>query len=75
MRCCASPTTCSVDSVTARRAGECIEALLLVPILRPMIAGTGTLGDYELDLLAGEISRHDGRGFAALIASGLGAKR
>jgi hypothetical protein len=60
-----------VDSVTARRAGEAIEALLLAPILRPMIAGAGTLGDYELDLLAREIARHDGRGFAALIASRL----
>jgi hypothetical protein len=65
------PITLRVDSVTARQAGEAIEALLLAPILRPMIAGAGTLGDYELDLLAREIARHDGRGFAALIASRL----
>ena len=45
--------------------------MLLAPLLRPMIAGAGTLGDYELDLLAGEIARHDERGFAALIASRL----
>jgi hypothetical protein len=64
-----------VDSVTARRAGELIEATLLAPILRPMIAGAGTLGDYELDLLATEIARHDDRGFAALIASRLEAER
>jgi hypothetical protein len=64
-------TTYSVDSVTARSAGETIEALLLAPILKPMIAGAGVLGDYELDLLAREIARHDERGFAALIASRL----
>lgn len=63
-----------MDSVTARRAGEAIESLLLAPILRPMIAGTGTLGDYELDLLAREISHHDGRGFAAMIATRLQGK-
>jgi hypothetical protein len=60
-----------VDSIAARRAGELIEAMLLAPILRPMIAGAGTLGDYELDLLAREIARHDERGFAALLASRL----
>lgn len=60
-----------MDSVTARRAGEVIEALLLAPILRPMIAGVGTLGDYELDLLAREMARHDRHGFAALIAARL----
>jgi hypothetical protein len=68
---CGSPTTPNVDSVTARRAGEAIETLLLAPMLRPMIAGAGMLGDYELDLLAGEIARHDAHGFAALIASRL----
>ena len=60
-----------VDSVTARRAGEMLESTLLVPILRPMIAGVGTLGDYELDLLAREIAKHDARGFAALVAARL----
>jgi hypothetical protein len=60
-----------VDSVTARRAGEMLESMLLVPILRPMIAGVGTLGDYELDLLAREIAKHDARGFAALVAARL----
>ncbi len=60
-----------MDSLTARRAGEAIESLLLAPILRPAIAAAGVLGDYELDLLAREIARHDGRGFAALIASRL----
>jgi hypothetical protein len=60
-----------MDGVTARRAGEMIETMLLVPILRPMISGTGMLGDYELDLLAGEVARHDGRGFAALLGTRL----
>jgi hypothetical protein len=60
-----------VDSGAARRAGEMLEALLFVPMLRPLIAGAGMLGDYELDLLAQEIARHDGTGFAALIAARL----
>jgi hypothetical protein len=58
-----------VDSVTARRAGELIEAMLLAPVLRPIVADAGMLGDYELDLLAQEIARRDDRGFAALIAA------
>lgn len=45
--------------------------MLLAPILRPMIARAGMLGDYELDLLAQEIARRDDRGFAALLASRL----
>jgi hypothetical protein len=57
-----------VDSVTAQRVGQTIEAMLLAPILRPMVAGIDVLGDYQLDLLAGEIARHDDMGFAQLIA-------
>jgi hypothetical protein len=57
-----------MDSAVARRAGEMVEAMLLVPVLRPMIAGAGVLGDYELDLLAGEVARSDSGRFAALIA-------
>jgi hypothetical protein len=64
-----------MDSVAARRAGEMLEAMLFVPMLRPMIAGAGTLGDYELDLLAQEIARHDRAGFAALIATQLESRR
>jgi hypothetical protein len=60
-----------VDSVAARRAGELFEAMLLAPILRPMIAGAGTLGEYELDLLANEIARRDAHGFAAFVATSL----
>lgn len=64
-----------MDSGTARRAGELIEAMLLAPVLRPMIDGAGMLGDYELDLLAHDIARHDDRGFAALIAAHLEKSR
>jgi len=63
-----------VDSVTTRRAGELFEAMLLAPILRPLIAGAGTLGDYELDLLARDIARRD-QSFAALIAAQLRGAR
>ena len=59
-----------MDSVTARHAAELFEALLLAPVLRPMIADAGTLGDYELDSLAREIARRDQR-FAALLAERL----
>jgi hypothetical protein len=59
-----------VDSVSARGAGELFEAMLFVPILRPMITGAGTLGDYELDLLARDVARHDPV-FSALIAAQL----
>lgn len=45
--------------------------MLLVPILRPMIAGTGLLGDYELDILSREIAARDQHGFSELIASRL----
>ena len=60
-----------MDSSVARRAGEMFEAMLLVPVLRPMVAGIGTLGDYELDLLAQEIARYDRDGFASLLAARL----
>jgi hypothetical protein len=60
-----------VDSVSAHKAGEVIEGMLLAPILRPLAAGGGLLGDYELDLLAGEIAGRDRSGFAALIAAQL----
>jgi hypothetical protein len=59
-----------VDSVSARYAGEMIEAMLLAPVLRPMIAGADMLGDYELDLLARSIAQNDDRGLGALIAAG-----
>jgi hypothetical protein len=54
-----------------------LEAVLLAPVLRPMIAGAagGMLGDYELDLLAREIAHRDGGRFAALIAAGLRGSR
>jgi hypothetical protein len=71
----ASPTTFRVDSVTARRAGEMLESILLAPVLRPLIAGDGMLGDYELELLAQAIAKSDGAGFAALIASRLESAR
>jgi hypothetical protein len=56
MRCSASPTTCSVDSATALRAGQMLEAMLLAPVLRPLFAGVPILGEYE---------------FAAMIAASL----
>jgi hypothetical protein len=64
-----------MDSAAARRVGEIFESRLLVPILAPMIGGSNDLGTYELDLIAGEIARHDRHGFAALVAAQLEAPR
>ncbi len=43
------------------------ETVLLVPMLRPLIAG-GFAGDYELTLLAQNIAERDRGGFAAVLA-------
>ena len=55
----------------ALRAAEMLESVLIAPMLRPLIAGNGTLGEYELDLLAQQVAQRDGSGFAALIAARL----
>ncbi|HYL27852.1 MAG TPA: hypothetical protein VEW74_08450 [Candidatus Nitrosotalea sp.] len=60
-----------MDSVTAHRAAEFIEAMLFAPVLRPMIDGAGILGDYELDLTARDMAHRDRSGFAASIAAAL----
>lgn len=64
-----------MDSVTAHRAAELIEGMLIAPVLRPMIEGAGMVGDYELDLLAQQVARHDEGGFAGILASRLEAAR
>jgi hypothetical protein len=51
--------------------GATIEAMLLTPVLRPMVQGAGLLGDYELDVFAQEMAWADTHGFAALIAARL----
>ncbi len=63
--------TCSVDSAGALAVGRALEAMLLVPVLRPMISGLEGIGDYELDLLAREIAANDRSGFSALVAAAL----
>lgn len=45
-----------------------LEAVLLAPMLRPLLAGVGFAGDYELTLLAQNIAQHDGSGFGAALA-------
>jgi hypothetical protein len=49
-----------------------LEGMLLAPILRPLIAGAGIVGEYELDLLAHDVADRDRSGFAALVADRLG---
>lgn len=57
------------------RAGQMLEAMLLAPMLRPIVAGNEMLGDYELDLLAQSITAQDTGGFAALVAADLQGAR
>lgn len=64
-----------MDSQGGRQVGETLEALLLVPFLRPMIAGMSGVGDYELDLFAQSIAEHDAGGFADLVAHALEPQR
>jgi hypothetical protein len=55
----------------ARQAGIALEAMLLAPILRPMLGDAGGLGDYGLQIVAQEVAARDAHGFAALIAARL----
>lgn len=48
-----------------------LEAMLLAPVLRPVLAGADVLGEYGVDLFARSIAERDRDGFAALIASSL----
>lgn len=46
------------------------EAMMLAPMLRPMLQGADALGEYGLGLLARGIAARDVHGFAALVAAG-----
>lgn len=48
-----------------------MEAMLLAPMLRPMLGDSGALGSYGVDLLAHSIAERDAGGFAATLASAL----
>jgi hypothetical protein len=60
-----------VDNAAALQAGAAFEAMLLVPMLRPMLPAGEAIGEYGLDLLARELATRDGRGFAGIIAAQL----
>lgn len=60
-----------MESADAARVSVLLEGMLLAPVLRPLVAGAGFVGDYELDLLAQELARHDATGFGALLAARL----
>ena len=57
-----------MDSASATRAAAMFESILLAPLLRPLVAGAGFAGDYEVSLLAGEIADRDASGFASALA-------
>jgi hypothetical protein len=62
-----------VDSA-AFRVGAAFEAMLLAPVLRPMLAGTDAVGEYGVDLFARDVAERDRHGFAAVVAAALGAR-
>jgi len=70
MKCCASPTICSVDNAT-QRVGAAFESLLLAEMLEPLAKENDAFGDYGVTVVAQSIAAHDTHGFAALIAKRL----
>jgi hypothetical protein len=60
-----------VDSAAAFGVGVALEAMLLTPMLRPMMASGDALGEYGLDLMARGIAARDVHGFAAVLATQL----
>jgi hypothetical protein len=61
-------TIYNVDSVSARQIGVAFEAMLLAPMLQPIVQGADAIGEYGIDLLARSIAGGDAHGFAALVA-------
>jgi len=55
----------------AARAGAAFEAMLIEPMLQPLMPALGELGGYGLDLLAREIAARDGGAFARLVGAAL----
>jgi hypothetical protein len=45
-----------------------LEAVLIAPMLRPLFAGIGFAGGYEVTLLAQEVAAADKSGFAFALA-------
>ena len=60
-----------MDSAAAFGVGVALEAMLLTPMLRPMMAGDDALGEYGLGLIARAIAARDVHGFAAVLATQL----
>ena len=70
-KCCASPTICNVDSLSAQRVGMTLEALFLESTFKPLAKGFDALGEYGIGALAQSIAQRDPRGFGSLIAAQL----
>jgi predicted phosphoribosyltransferase len=56
-----------VVDATASRVGAAFEAMLVEPMLAPLVAECA-FGQYGAGLIADEIARHDSCGFGALVA-------
>jgi hypothetical protein len=57
MRCCASPTTCNVDSLDAQRVRTTLEALMLTDVLKPVMRDADALGGYGVSYFAQLLSQ------------------
>jgi hypothetical protein len=57
-----------VNSAEGLRAGQAFEAMLLVPLLRPMLPRSDAFGEYGLGIVARDIARLDHSGFARVLA-------
>jgi hypothetical protein len=57
-----------VDSAERLRAAQAFEAMLLVPLLRPMLPASDAFGEYGLSIVARDIASHDRSGFAGMLA-------
>ena len=60
-----------MDSTAPRSIAAAFEAIVLVPMLRPLLPAADEFGDYGLTLLAGDIARRDRGGFAAAFVAAL----
>lgn len=67
MRCCASPTTSTVDNAALAAIGVQLEGLLLEQILTPLEGAFGRVGGLPIALFAQAIAERDAHGFAAAL--------
>lgn len=60
-----------MDSTAPRAVAAAFEAMVLVPMLRPLLPAGDAFGDYGLTLLASDVARRERGGFADALAAAL----